>query len=197
MNILIDTLPDRVQVKGKTYPIRTDFRVSILFELMMQDDRLDADQKIQQALGLYYPELPGHAGEAVSALLWFYRCGKEDTVQKKRMAARRGQTRVYDFEYDADYIYAAFLTQYGIDLQDAELHWWKFRAMFHSLTKEHEFVKIMGYRSMELEKLPKEQRDFYRRMKRLHQLPQSDSETERQEAIEAALVNGTDLTGLL
>ena len=44
MNILIDDIacPDQAEVNGSRYEIRTNFRTSILFELMMQDDSLDA-----------------------------------------------------------------------------------------------------------------------------------------------------------
>lgn len=199
MNILIDTLPETVMVGGQEYEIRTDFRISVMFELLMQDESLNNRKRIEKALVLYYPEIPRDYEEAVEALLWFYRCGREDNTQKQKIAARKGKTRVYSFDYDDDYIYAAFMTQYGIDLQDVEyLHWWKFRAMFNSLTNQNEFVKIMEYRSIDIkDDMPKEQKSFYRKMKRLHALPVSKDEDEKQNAIEAALLNGGDLTGLL
>lgn len=199
MNILIDTLPETVMVGGQEYEIRTDFRISVMFELLMQDESLNNRKRIEKALVLYYPEIPRDYEEAVEALLWFYRCGREDNPQKQKIAARKGKTRVYSFDYDDDYIYAAFMTQYGIDLQDVEyLHWWKFRAMFNSLTNQNEFVKIMEYRSIDIkDDMPKEQKSFYRKMKRLHALPVSKDEDEKQNAIEAALLNGGDLTGLL
>lgn len=199
MNILIDVLPESVMVDGEEYEIRTDFRTSMLFELLMQDNDVEPKEKTKKALKLYYPVIPGNINEAVEAILWFYRCGKEDNPQRQKMNAKKGKTRVYSFEYDDDYIYAAFMTQYGIDLQDVEyMHWWKFRAMFHSLTNQNEFVKIMEYRSIEIKSdMPKEQQSFYRKMKRLHALPVEKSEDEKMNAIEKALLNGGDLTGLL
>ena len=91
------------------------------------------------------------------------------------------------------------MTQYGIDLQDVEdLHWWKFRAMFNSLTNQCEFVKIMEYRSIDLkDDMPKEQKSFYRKMKRIYALPSMDDEDERTNAIADALMSDGDLTGLL
>lgn len=199
MNILIDVLPESVTVDGEEYEIRTDFRTSMLFELLMQDNEVKPQDKTKKALKLYYPVIPANINEAVEAILWFYRCGKEDNPQRQKMNAKKGKTRVYSFEYDDDYIYAAFMTQYGIDLQDIEyLHWWKFRAMFHSLTNQNEFVKIMEYRSIEIKSdMSKEQQSFYRKMKRLHALPVTKSEDEKMSAIEKALLNGGDLTGLL
>lgn len=199
MNILIDVLPESVTVDGEEYEIRTDFRTSMLFELLMQDNEVKPQDKTKKALKLYYPVIPANINEAVEAILWFYRCGKEDNPQRQKINAKKGKTRVYSFEYDDDYIYAAFMTQYGIDLQDIEyMHWWKFRAMFHSLTNQNEFVKIMEYRSIEIKSdMSKEQQSFYRKMKRLHALPVAKSEDEKMNAIEKALLNGGDLTGLL
>lgn len=199
MNILIDELPESVTVSGEEYEIRSNFRTSILFEILMQDDSLGNEEKVLKALKLYYPIIPPDAAAATDAILWFYRCGKEDNQAKKQMAARKGKTRVYSFDYDDDYIYAAFMSQYGIDLQDVEyIHWWKFRAMFNSLTSQNEFVKIMEYRSIDLkEDMPKDQKAYYRKMKRLYALPVSKDENEFQNAVEEALMNGGNLTGIL
>ena len=80
MNILIDDIecPDQTVVNGERYEIRTNFRTSILFELMMQDDRLDARTRVWKGLNLYFPVIPGDLSAAVDAALWFYRCGRED-----------------------------------------------------------------------------------------------------------------------
>ena len=51
INILIDRLP--MKIDGIN--INTDFRISILFELMMQDNEISDVEKIKQALILYYP----------------------------------------------------------------------------------------------------------------------------------------------
>ena len=202
MNILIDNLelPDQVEVNRKWYEIRTNYRISILFELMMQDDSLDARTKVRKALDLYYPVIPDDVNGAVDAALWFYKCGKEETSRQRRMVSRSGKKgQVYSFEHDAGYIYAAFLSQYKIDLQEvSDMHWWRFRYLFNSLSKDTEFVKIMEYRSTEIsDKMTNEQKDYYRKMKLIHDLPLPKDEEEKQQAIEDALMNGGDLTGIL
>lgn len=158
MNILTDLLPKTVTVGGEKCPINTDFRVSIRFELLMQNASLPDQDKALKALELYYPRAPCDAQGACDGMLWFYRCGKEETARQEGSGDGGGEARrVYDFAYDADYIYAAFLAQYGVDLQEtAYLHWWKFRAMFRALDENCEFVKIMGYRAMRIPaKMPK------------------------------------------
>lgn len=201
MNILIDDLelPDQVEINREWYEIRTNYRISILFELLMQDDSLDARTKVRKALDLYYPVIPNDARAAVDAILWFYKCGREETSLQKRMASRRGKVQAYSFEHDAGYIYAAFLSQYKIDLQETKyMHWWRFRHLFNSLSKDNEFVKIMECRSIEInDKMTKEQKEFYKKMKLLYALPLSRQDEDRQEAIENALLNGGDLSGVL
>lgn len=197
-NIILDVLPETVEIDGAEYRINSDFRISILFELLMQDDEVGKRQKLIQGLKLYYPEIPQNITEAVEKMIWFYRCGKETGSSGHGSGSGRAK-QIYSFEYDDDYIYAAFLEQYGIDLQDIEeLHWWKFRALFRGLSEDTEFVKIMGYRSVKItSKMSKEQREFYKKMQSIHALPITDAERKADELLTEALLNGGDITGLV
>lgn len=197
-NILLDILPETVDIDGIEYRINSDFRISILFELLMQDDELGKRQKLVQGLQLYYPEIPHNVTMAVDKMIWFYRCGKETESGGHGSGSGRAK-QIYSFEHDDDYIYAAFLEQYGIDLQDVEeLHWWKFRALFRGLSEDTEFVKIMGYRSVKItSKMSKEQREFYKKMQSIHALPITDAERKADELLTEALLNGGDITGLV
>lgn len=199
MNILIDILPLVVEIDGIEYDINSDFRTSMLFELMMADNELNEKQKIEQALKLYYPKIPQNINLAVEQLLWFYRCGKDIVTSSGSGKGKSGQ--IYDFEFDDNYIYSAFLDQYNVDLQDIEnLHWWKFKAMFKSLKEDNEIVKIMGYRSMDLSKIKdKDQKTHYKKMKDLYKIQSqiSRDEIQKLDSIKNALLNGGDLSKLL
>ena len=202
MNIILDRTPKVVGIGGKAYPIRWDFRTSILFELMVQDDGMSDKEKVFEALRLYYPEIPPDLDLAVEKLLWFYRCGRKEKAKaegSEKTENNEPKKLIYSYEHDADYIYGAFMQQYGIDLSSVEnLHWWNFRALFISLNDSCEFVKIMGYRAMEITgKMTAEQRKYYRRMKEVYALPVSEAEQERQDAITQVLLHGGDLAGLL
>jgi len=199
MNILVDLLPLTVKIEGIEYDINSDFRTSMLFELMMNDNELDDEQKIINAIELYYSEVPTDINIAVEQILWFYRCGKD--VKTSSGNGKGKSAQIYDFEFDDDYIYSAFLDQYNIDLQDIDnLHWWKFKALFKSLKEDNEIVKIMGYRSTDLNKIKdKEEKAHYKKMKDLYKIKSqvSKDETEKLESIEEALQNGGDLSKLL
>lgn len=197
-NIILDVLPETVEIDGVEYQINSDFRISILFELLMQDDEVGKRQKLMSGLRLYYPVVPQNLTEAVDKMIWFYRCGREAEEDRPGKSGGRAK-QVYSFQYDDDYIYAAFLEQYGIDLQDVEdLHWWKFRALFKGLREDTEIVKIMEYRSIEItSKMSKEQREFYKKMQSVHALPIPDAEKEANDLLTEALLHGGDLTGLV
>lgn len=194
-NILIDFLPKTVFIDDFEYKINSNFRESILFELMMQDKSFTDEEKIYQALSIYYPEIPGNLDGAIKEMLSFYKCGKEEEYENTDSnASKSSSTKIYDFDYDADYIYSAFLSQYNIDLQDIEyLHWWKFKAMFNGLNSDNKIVEIMGYRSIKLNTIKDdEQRKHYRKLQRLYRLPinTNKNEYEKQNELNKALISG-------
>lgn len=198
MNLIIDELPTSVFVDGVDYPINTDFRIGIMFEQLMLDNSVNQDDKLFHALHLYFGDyIPRKFPAVVDGLLWFYRCGEDDDLVVKK-AHKAAEKRFYDYDFDAPYIYAAFMEQYGIDLQDAPLHWWKFRAMFKSLRDDTEFRKIMGYRAVQItSSMTQSQKDFYTKMKQEYALPVSRDEAQKNQDIADALMNGGDLSKIL
>lgn len=198
MNLLTEQLPRAVIIDGEEYKIRWDFKTSVCFEILMQDEELSDDEKIVRSLALYYPEIPPNIPAAIEQLLEFYRCGKKEEAVQTAEGTGRTQEPIYSFEYDHEYIYAAFLDQYGIDLQHDSLHWWVFRALFRALRGDHQIVKIMEYRSIQItSEMTNEQKSFYRNMKQLYQIPASKLAKQKVNAIEEALLGDGDLTKVL
>jgi len=181
MNIILDKLPN----KYEDLFINTDFRISMLFELLMQDNEISDEEKLEQAIILYYDNRKGNLEKAFNDLkkstdgiLWFFKCGKEEK-QKTKQTSKKEEKQIYSYEFDANYIYGAFKAQYDIDLQDDKLHWWKFKALFESLEDKNRIVEIMGYRSIDLGKIKdKDEKARYKKLKKLYALP--DMRTEEQ-----------------
>lgn len=195
-NLILDKLPGKLIIRGAEYRIDTDFRTSILFELMMDDEELSDTEKAEEMFNLYFRfEKPEFCDETISQILWFYRGGQEE---RKGTGGGPALDPVYSFEHDDIYIYAAFMEQYGIDLTTIKyMHWWKFKALLVSLNDNILFSKIMGYRAVKLDKVPKERRKFYQEMKRIYALPKSKTMQEKIDAIQEALMKGEDISGLL
>lgn len=90
--------------------------------------------------------------------------------------------QIYSYEFDDEYIYSAFMTQYKIDLNSIKyMHWWKFKSLFNSLNDNVQFVKIMGYRAMNLSKIKdKDTKANYKRLQQIYALPDMRSEEEKE-----------------
>lgn len=183
MNILVDELDEIVKEKIGNIKINTDFRISILFELLMQDNTVSKKEKILQSLQLYYPDLDKikDFDKAIQDMLWFYRCGKELADSKENNNVERNK-QIYSYEFDDDKIYSAFMEQYNIDLQDIKyLHWWKFKALFNALSENTQFVKIMGYRAMNVNEIKdKKMKKQYRKLQKMYALPDMRTEEEKE-----------------
>lgn len=181
MSMITRPLPDTVEVDGKKYRVHTDFRRWLELGRMMSDRSLPMERKIVDALVLCYPHdsLPPSLEGAVNSMLRFYTGGKKPPSEGK--TPEKKKKPIYDFEYDAEYIYAAFMGQYGIDLTTASLHWYQFKALFMGLDENCKMCKIMEYRSIDLSKIKdKEQKAFYRKMKQAYRLPDMRTEEEKE-----------------
>ena len=176
-NILLNRLP---LYTPSGLEIRTDFRESIKFELLMQDSKIKDVDKIEIALNLYFYKAIPDIEKAVKEMIWFYTGGKEEKKTSQKENKQEKQKQIYSYEFDADYIYSAFLQQYKIDLNSIKyMHWWKFKALFEGLTDETQIVKIMGYRAIDLGQLKdKEEKKRYKKLQKLYALP--DMRTEEQ-----------------
>lgn len=175
-NILIDMLPDTVMVNGAEYRIRSDFRTGIRFEEMVRGKGTD-EEKIRGILRLYYPVIPEDIEGAIEAALCFYKCGDKRERKNKAASQRRGKI-LYSFTQDAPYIFAAFLQQYGINLNRIsadELHWWEFTALFEALGDNTLIREIMYYRNASLSGLSGKERQRILKMKEYYKL--TDDET--------------------
>ena len=183
INILLDKLP---QYTKSGLKIRTDFRESIKFELLMQDNKIDEQTKVIQALRLYYYDLSQikDVKQSINDILWFYACGKEQIIKDNNKQNNVDNKQIYSYEFDDEYIYSAFMEQYKIDLNTIKyLHWWKFRALINNLNENIQFVKIMSYRSIDLSKIKdKDMKINYKKLKKQYSLP--DMRTEKQKEID-------------
>lgn len=186
MSILTEELPTYLTICGVKCPIQSDFRtwlkVSSLFERLEDDQTLIVD-----IFKLIFPnKLPPSLQEAITKIIEFY--SHSQTESKKTSKEPREQKKSFDFEYDADLIYASFWQQYHIDLVDSSMHWWKFKALLNGLTEDTHFSKVVQYRSVELSRIKdKEQKKFYAKMKAMYRLPDNRSIEQKEKSLNKAL----------
>lgn len=164
-----EQLPDTVEVGGARVRIDPDFRVGVAIETEMLTDAPDVDG----LLCAFYPDgVPQDVEAAADRMIWFY--AHTDETGQDGETPRGSSARWYDFTQDADALLASFQQAYGIDLERDSLHWWKFRRLLFGLPPETPFMQRVHYRVADLDKLPKEQRRHYRKMRCLYALRQPE-----------------------
>lgn len=172
MKLLVDALPEVVEVGGVEVPIRCDHRTCLRIILAFEDPDLTADEK--RALLLYnlYPEIPENVQEAYEVGVRFLDGGKGEAREGK------ARPRMVSFSKDADLIYAAFRHTHGIDLSRETLHWWQFLALFMDLGSETTFCQLVSLRQrVKTGKATKEELKAYRENKDIIDVPEPDTRT--------------------
>ena len=179
-------LPCEVEYGGETYPINSDFRDWMRFEILMLDKDVPDRVKPMLANRLIFPAVP--PADTTKFLLWFYNPFSGGKEQKKK-TNRKNQP--YSFEHDEALIFAAFMQCYHIDLCIVKMHWWKFRALFDSLPDETKLRKVMGYRVMDIDekKMGAERARYFRELKDHYRLPRSLSEQQKIDEMKRILAN--------
>ena len=140
--------------KGKKLKLDISFdNVLQTFEIKKEEEFSDVD-KIEITLKMLvtnYSKLKNltiiEKGELLTKIYNNFIIGESKNTDRK-------DPRVVDFKQDANYIYASFLSCYGIDLYDVRgiLHWKKFVSLFQGLTNDTKIKEIMEIRGRKLRK---------------------------------------------
>lgn len=157
-----DNLPESVEIGGYTFPINTDFRAGMEFELMIQK----GEKNIFTLLRPFFEKgIPRGVDieRAFDAVELFYCCGA--LPERKEKISNTKQA--YSFDVDKNAIYADFWRFYNINLWTISLHWWMFRALLDGLPNESEFRQRIYYRTVELKTLSKREKERVSRIRKL------------------------------
>lgn len=161
---------------GIFYNHHTDFREWMRFESLINDKDVPEYVLSTLVVKLIFPIETPPITEALEYISWFYNCGK--IPKPKSSNSVNGSRSVpYNLIYDFDFIYAAFLEQYNIDLIDIPyLHWWKFSALLKSL-HDCKFTEIVSCRNTTIDDdLPESYKCHVLDMQEAFELPMSVSE---------------------
>lgn len=151
-------LDDEIELDGKKYTVRASFDRILRVIDLLEDLRDQPALAVQGALkSLIDDELENYSfedrKEVLEKILDQYVQMKEKPQYDLNgdlmpMPTKTESGAKYDYKQDADYIYAAFMQVYGIDLieQQGQLHWAKFKALLKGLPKETMFSEIMRIR---------------------------------------------------
>lgn len=194
MNILLDSLPETVNVCGLDVPIHSDHRSCIRAHIALTDSTGSDQEALEGALRAFYDVIPSKAtiDDAVDAMIEFLGGAPVPELPGMGKELKRSKERAYSFEYDQERILAAFLQQYSIDLTQTTLHWWVFLALLGNLY-ENQMANVMAARTEVVEpKASKETKKQIAERKKKLAIPERESSTEKEErdALKRAINEG-------
>lgn len=145
MSFLTEPLANSLDIEGKHYPINTDFRVWLKFYELTKRESLDF-RSVTEGIILCYKDgvLPPSFLKASEAMWHFFMGTNEKNSKSSGIAGKK----IFDFTEDAPLIYASFLSEYGIDLLQEDMHWHKFLTLLKNLSPESPFMRVAAIRSI-------------------------------------------------
>lgn len=171
-NVLLDPLPQ----EWHGYRIDPAFQNGIQLIQISSDKEISDREKVWLMADLLFFDMPETAQEIMEGVQWFLSGWCMDNVEKDS----KKETPVMDWNADQWRIYSAFRTQYGIDLNSAEMHFWVFMGLLTTLN-ECAFTRVTDIRGKELNsKMDAKEKEFYRKAKRRYAID-TDAEEESSE----------------
>ena len=180
---LTDRHEDVIAFKGKEFKLGLYYDVVLRSFELLKDDRFNEIQKLNIVLDMFVlnkeelHQLDLHTKAKFVEVIFDRFIHEKEQTQASNQATHAGQNtkKLYDLEKDAEFIYASFFFDYGIDLfeQQGKLHWRKFKALLSSLSDESKFKQVVSIRAAKIpppNKHNAEQRKTLMQLKRLYQL---------------------------
>lgn len=137
--------PKYIELNGNKYPINTDFRIALECETICRREDIGEYEKV---LAIVYKLFGEKAIEDHRLVFSFFdlaitylKCGKneiEEDLSNKEPSM--------DFEQDQGYIKASFMSDYGIDLDKVEMHFWQFYDLLQGLTETSVLNRVRSIR---------------------------------------------------
>jgi hypothetical protein len=123
--------PEYVKVGDKQYKINTDFRIAIKCDQIARDENIG---DVERALAIIYTLFGKEALNDSINYEKLLELAKKYLVCGKEVEVDSNEEPDMDFVEDMDYIEASFMSDYNIDLNSIEMHWWKFSNLINGLS---------------------------------------------------------------
>lgn len=178
---MLGELPKKLNINGKEWTIRSDFRVVLNIFQAMNDVELDEAEKVTVMLDCLYTDFSKMESddyeEAMKQSVWFINGGKyEDN--------KRPEKKILDWEQDEQIIFSAVNKVANCELRSKKyVHWWTFLGYFSEIGGEGLFATVINIRNKKNQgkKLEKYEQEFYKKNKTLIDFKEKYTEEELQE----------------
>lgn len=159
-----------LKINGGNYTIPTDFRICLNLLLSILNEDETAVFKYLQEYKLPLENIE----ESLNELSKFLSGGAKAPLDASKTDS--SFFKIFDFVQDEYLICASFLMDYKIDLNTVELSWSQFMHLLINLSEETPLKKAIHFRAVDISKVPKEQKEFYKQMKKHFELKTPNKE---------------------
>lgn len=159
-----NALPTSVEIGGKVYDIRTDYRDILTILSAMNDPELNDREKSVAVMVAFYPDVenvpPECYDEAARRCAWFINGGVDEPAHKS--------PKLMDWEQDFQYVVAPINRVMGQEIRSSPyMHWWSFLSAYYEIG-DCLFAQIVRIRNLRAKgKMDKDDRRWYQENREL------------------------------
>lgn len=192
-------LDDTIKIDGTNYQLDLSFDNVLRWYDLMNDKLIDDIGKVEIAFDMFVVDCETDIQTklyTVQRIINEYVVGKQEPNDGS--AQTTDQKQYYSFDKDAEFIFASFLQEYGIDLLDQQgiMRWEKFVALLNGMRDKTKFRQIIGIRVAELptgsDEYSVKERERLQELKQIYALDKNQSVEEQDAAMDGmfkSLVN--------
>lgn len=173
-------LPTALEISGRAYKIRTDYRVILTIFQAFDDDELTEHEKAYVCVKCLYEDFESiphkDMQEAVDKAFWFVGGGD---IPKSAV-----NFKTLDWEKDEHIIFPALSKAAGYEVRSVPyLHWWVVVGLFNEVSPDGLFSQVMAIRSKLArgKSLDKSELEFYNLNRQMIDLNALTDEQERED----------------
>lgn len=178
-NVLLDELPE----EWNGYKVNTWFQVGIQIFLLQDSGEISNQERTALIIDLMFEDESGYlrpypqGNELAECIRWFMNGWNHD-----RTPESKEEKRLIDFDIDQWRIYADFRQVYGINLNEAELHFWEFMGMLWNMPqRQSSFLQVIEIRKKQIKaKMSKEEKEAIKKAQQVYGLENSGDGQKRE-----------------
>lgn len=170
--------PEYIEVNGKRYKINTDFRVALKCDEVYRDETIGTCEKNLAIIYLLLGDDGLNASddyeEILKLLVRYLLRDKDvediDTDEEPSMS----------YKQDVGYIKASFMSDYNIDLDKVEMHYWQFFDLLQGLTENSILNRVRMIREEPLSGKKGKEREQWEKAKKQVALKREKTKSEEE-----------------
>ena len=139
--------PTHAEINGKLYKINTDYRVAKECYEIINDDTISDQERALAVIYKVFGFVPKQDREVfLDKASVFLTCGRPNEPSSE-------EPPDFDVNEDEGFIEASFKSCYGIDLDEINMHWWKFNDLIQGLDKHCILSRVREIRNYDLNEI--------------------------------------------